>query len=109
MSVVKLDIQRFSGGGSQWSSGVTKSAVQQALESFNNEIRATQEAIRAWAPVDSALQSGWSGQDCEQYLEKFHQHAEDICEKIEEYRAAVAKEAESIISQWETFQAGLIS
>lgn len=112
MSTIKLDIQKFNFGSApeaSWSSGITVTAVQAALASFNNEIQATIDAIKNYTAVDDALHAGWSGKDCETYLAKFHEHAEDVCSKIEVYKEAVAKEAESIISQWEEFQSGLIS
>ncbi len=109
MSTIKLNIQRFgAGGGADWSSGITKSAVQTALDNFNQVIQEAEDAIMNYASVDSALQAGWSGVDCQNYLEKFHTHAQDVKDKIENYRQAVSKEAQSIIEQWETFQQNLI-
>jgi len=109
MSNIKLDIQKFAGGGADWSAGVTRSAIESALESFNAAIVRAQEAILNTAAVDGALKSGWSGTDCEVFLEKFHQHATEVTDNIEKYRVAVTAEAEKIIGQWEEFQANLIS
>ncbi len=107
MSTIKFNIQMF-GGGSDWSAGVTKSAVDAAFDSFSAEIDATMEAIRDYGSVDAAFEAGWSGTDRDAYLEKFHKHAEDICQVIEEYRSAVQKQKDDIISNWESFQSGLI-
>ena len=109
MLTIKLDTQRFSGGGgTDWTAGVTKSAVETALNSFNKEIEETKSAILAHQKVDSALKAGWSGADCDVFLERFEQHANHVCEQVEEYRADVEREGKSIVDQWEAFQAGLV-
>ena len=111
MSTVKLNIQLFTEDAptTQWSSGITKSAVESALETFNKTIEDAIAAIENYEAIDTAFKAGWSGKDCEVYLEKFHEHAKDVIAKINEYKAAVGKEANIFISQWETFQSGLIS
>jgi uncharacterized protein YukE len=108
MSTIKLNIQLFGGGGG-WTEGVTQSAVQATYDAFSAKIDDVQTAILNYGPVDSALAAGWSGQDCQMYCEKFHQHAQNVCNHIEDYRTAVKATIDSIISQWESFQAGLIS
>ena len=108
MSDIKMDIQLFGGGG-DWSEGITISAVDEALNSFSQQIDEIQNTIRSYDSVDTALTNGWSGVDCQQYLEKFHTHAEKICAQIDEYRSAVKATVESIKTQWEDFQSGLIS
>ena len=112
MSTIKLDIQKFNGGGGgggAWTEGITKSAIEAAYDSFSQKIDEAIAAINNYAPVDSALTAGWSGQDCQAYLDKFHVHAKNVCNEIEEYRTAVKATVTSVISQWESFQAGLIS
>ncbi|MGM9877636.1 MAG: hypothetical protein ACI33S_03205 [Bacilli bacterium] len=108
MSNIKMDIQLFGGGG-DWSEGITVSAVDAAYDSFSQQIDAIEDAIRNYSSVDTALSAGWSGVDCQQYLDKFHQHTEEVCTQIEEYRVAVKATVEDIKSQWEDFQANLIS
>lgn len=107
MSNFNFDLQLFGGGG--WSEGVTKSAVLAAYDQFSAKIDEVETAIMNYAAVDSALSAGWSGQDCVQYLERFHEHANNICNHIEEYRTAVKATVDSVIAQWESFQSGLIS
>ena len=107
MSTIKFDIQLFGGGG--WSEGITKSAVQAAYDQFSAKIDEVQTAIMNYAGVDAALSAGWSGEDCVQYLEKFHEHAANICGHIEDYRTAVNTTVSNVIAQWESFQSGLIS
>lgn len=109
MSTIKLNIQLFGGGGSNWTEGVTQSAVQAAYDQFSSKIDDVETSIMNYGPVDAALQAGWSGQDCANYIEKFHQHASNVCNHIEEYRTAVKTTVDSILAQWESFQSGLIS
>ena len=112
---IKLNIQRFSSGSSssgifsQWSAGITQSGITDILTQFKNEIEDAEEAIKSYDGVDFALQAGWSGQDCDDYLEKFHEHAQDVCDDIDKYKEAVAAEVDKIIAQWEDFQKGLVS
>lgn len=113
MSEIKFDIQIFgggaSGGGANWSSGITKSSIEAAYASFSAKVDAVEDSIRNYAAVDAALQAGWSGTDCNTFLEKFHTHAESVCTQIDEYREAVKSSVDSIINQWESFQNSLIS
>lgn len=112
MSDIKFDLQLFGGGaagGSQWTEGITQSAVDAAYDAFSAKIDQVEEAIKNYAAVDAALEAGWSGTDRDAYLEKFHQHAETVCSQIEEYRTAVKNTVEEIKAQWESFQSGLIS
>jgi uncharacterized protein YukE len=108
MSTCKLNIQLFGGGGS-WTQGVTVSAINTAFDTFKSDCEAAKEAINNYSNVDAALQAGWSGDDCTQYLEKFHQHAANVCAEIDEYVTAVRGTLDKIIDQWAEFQAGLIS
>ena len=64
MSTIKLDIQKFNGGGGggAWTEGITKSAIEAAYDSFSQKIDEAIAAINNYAPVDSALAAGWSGQ-----------------------------------------------
>ena len=107
MSKIKFDIQMFSGGGN-WTAGVTQSAIHSAYDKFSSAIDEANEAIMNYKAIDSALTSGWSGQDCTDFLDKFHTHATHVTEQIDEYRSAVSKEVDSIISQWSEFQSTLI-
>lgn len=109
MSNINLDLQLFGGGSGNWSSGITESAIKEAFQSFSTQIDETIDAIRNYSKVDEALNAGWSGQDCEDYIDKFHTHAEKVITQIEAYRTAVGTQVDSIIEQWDTFQAGLIS
>ena len=108
MSTIKLNIQLFGGGGG-WTEGVTQSAVNAAYDQFSAKIDEVQTAIMNFGPVDGALTAGWIGQDCVTYLERFHQHAQNVCNHIDEYRTAVKATVNSILSQWESFQASLVS
>lgn len=109
MSTIKFDIQKFGSGGERWSAGITETAIRDAYTNFSNQITETQNVIRNTTAVHDALEAGWSGQDREDYLAKYDQHAEKVIAQIEEYRVAVGKEVESIIEQWTEFQGNLIS
>ena len=109
MSDIKLDLQLFGAGGGNWTEGITVSAIDAAYQSFSAKIDEVITAINNYAPVDAALADGWSGTDCQMYLEKFHIHAKNVCNEIETYRTAVKATVESIKQQWESFQSGLIS
>ena len=109
MSTIKLNIQLFGGGGAGWTEGVTQSAVQAAYDQFSSKIDDVENSIMNYGAVDAALQKGWSGQDCVTYIERFHQHATNVCNHIEDYRTAVKATVDSILAQWESFQSGLIS
>lgn len=109
MSNIKLDLQLFGPGGANWTEGITVSAIDAAYNSFSSKIDDVITAINNYAPVDEALADGWSGTDCQMYLDKFHVHAKNVIAEIETYRTAVKATVESIKQQWETFQAGLIS
>jgi uncharacterized protein YggL (DUF469 family) len=110
----KLDIQRFSNGGGGTSSrtftaGVTKSAIQQAYDDFHNQIIATNETIGNIDGVRNALEAGWSGKDCQDFLDKFDAHQQNVQKQILEYDAAVKVAVDKLIDEWEQFQSGLIS
>ena len=114
MLKVKLDIQRFGGGdkgaaGPVFTAGVTKSAILAAYDDFHKQIVATNEAIGNIAGVRSALEAGWSGKDCQDYLDKFDKHQQNVQKQILEYDAAVKVAVDKLIEEWEAFQAGLIS
>ena len=60
MSDIKLNIQLFGGGGSsEWTAGITESAVNEAFDQFVAQIEKTKETIRDYAKVDEALTAGW--------------------------------------------------
>ena len=112
MLKVKLDIQRFGGdggGGRTFTAGVTESAIRAAYDDFHNQIIATNEAIGNIGPVRSALEAGWSGKDCQDFLDKFDAHQQNVQKQILEYDAAVSAAVEKLIEEWRAFQAGLIS
>lgn len=109
MSTIKFDIQKFGNGDQRWTAGVTESAIKEAYEDFKKQIEEAENAIRDWQGVGLVLALGWRGQDCVDFLDKFKQHAENVIAQIEEYKVAVGNEIESIISQWDEFQKGLIS
>lgn len=121
MSKFKLNIMLFSKGGDEgaangaagttgsWTEGVTKSAIENTLAQFDEKIQAAVDAINNFTAVETALEEGWSGQDRVDYVEKFHQHAKNVIAEITEYKAALHKTVEDVISQWETFQQNLIS
>ena len=69
----KLDIQKFGsdGGGRTFTAGITESAIRAAYNDFHNQILETNEAIGDILPVRAALEAGWSGKDCEDFLNKF--------------------------------------
>lgn len=108
MSNIKFNLQMFA-GGADWSEGITESAIRSAYDTFSTDIDNAIDAIKNYASVDEALREGWSGQDCEKYLTKFHDHAAKIVTQIDDYRTAVKGQVDSIIEQWDEFQAGLIS
>ena len=107
MSTMKLNIQLF-GGGSKWTAGITESAIDEAYKDFCTKISETETAIRNYNKVDEALKKGWSGKDCEDYLTKYHAHAESVCSQIEEYKVAVGKALEDLKANWAQFQNSLI-
>ena len=117
MLKIKLDIQKFSGGkadsaaaaGPVFTAGITKSAIEAAYQEFHEQIIATNEAIGDIAGVRAALEAGWSGKDCQDFLEKFDKHQQNVQKQILEYDAAVKVAVGKLIDEWETFQAGLIS
>ncbi|MBQ6285224.1 MAG: hypothetical protein IJK67_02805 [Bacilli bacterium] len=108
MLKVKLDIQKF-GGGANFTAGITKSAIEAAYEEFHAEIVATNEAIGNIDRVREALTAGWSGKDCEDFLKKFDEHQKSVVKQVSEYDTAVKAAVAKLISEWETFQSGLIS
>ena len=108
MSTIKLNIQLF-GGGVAWTQGVSVSAVNTAFDTFKTDCEEAKTAIMNYGKVDTALQEGWSGEDCVQYLNKFHLHAQNVCDEIDDYVSAVKVTVDKIIDQWTEFQAGLIS
>ena len=109
---VKINIQLFGGNGdtvvNEWTAGVTKTAIMQTLENFDREIENADNAIRAYAKVDGALSTGWSGQDCLDYIQKFHEHADKVINQIDEYKDAVHAQVNLIINEWDEFQKNLI-
>ncbi len=111
MLKVKLDIQLFGpgGGARTFTAGVTESAIRAAYDDFHNQIVAVNEAIGNIGPVRNALEAGWSGQDCQDYLAKFDAHQQNVQKQILEYDVAVSKAVEKLIEEWRAFQAGLIS
>lgn len=112
MLKIKLDIQKFGGGGSSshvFTAGVTRSAIEAAYNDFHNQIVQTNEAIGNIGEVRAALEAGWSGQDCQDFLEKFDAHQQNVQKQILEYDVAVKAAVDKLIAEWEAFQAGLIS
>lgn len=109
MLKVKLDIQKFGPGGKTFTAGVTESAIRGAYDEFHNRIIATNDAIGNIGPVRAALEAGWSGQDCQDFLDKFDAHQQNVQKQILEYDAAVKAAVEKLIEEWKAFQAGLIS
>ena len=107
MSTMKLNIQLF-GGGSKWTAGITESAIDDAYKDFCSKILDTENAIKDYSSVDEALKKGWSGKDCEDYIAKYHAHAESVIVQIEEYKVAVGKAIEGLKANWAAFQNGLI-
>lgn len=106
---IKFDIQMFGDGGSgNWTHGVSKSAIESALQKFHTQINETKETIMNTSAVRSSLTANWSGKDCETYLEKFDQNAKSICDQIDEYVTAIDAETTKLIASWEEFQAGHI-
>ena len=107
---IKLDIQKWGGKkGTSWTEGITESDIDDAYKEFSKKIKKITETILDYKPVDEALQAGWSGTDCNKYLEKFHAHAESVCTQIEEYNTQVAASVEQVKAQWEEFQDSLIN
>lgn len=106
---IKFDIQAFSGGGSDWSAGVTESAVNAALEEFDTKMKKAKETLDNYAEVDAAIRKGWEGTDCEQFLVRYHEHITRVEAEMDIYSANVHAEAEKIIAEWTAFQAGHIS
>ncbi len=112
MLKVKLDIQKFGAGGAggrTFTAGITKSAIEAAYDDFHNQIIATNEAINNIGPIRAALEAGWSGQDCQDFLDKFNAHQQNVQKQILEYDVAVKAAVDKLIAEWEAFQAGLIS
>ncbi len=112
MLKIKLDVQRFKGDGGAaptFTAGITTSAIRAAYDDFHNQIIATNEAIGNISTVRAALEAGWSGKDCQDYLDKFDKHQQKVQEQILEYDAAVKVAVEKLINEWTEFQAGLIS
>ena len=109
----KLDIQKFGsngdGGGRTFTAGITESAIRAAYNDFHNQIVKTNEAIAEYKSVRDALEAGWSGQDCQDFLTKFDAHQQNVQDQILEYDAAVKAAVDKLIEEWRTFQAGLIS
>jgi hypothetical protein len=104
---MKLNIQLF-GGGTKWSAGITESAIDQAYKDFCARIALTENAIKSYSAVDEALKNGWSGKDRDDYIAKYHAHADSVIAQIEEYRLAVGKAIEDLKANWTNFQNGLI-
>lgn len=112
MLKVKLDIQLFGddgSGGRTFTAGVTESAIRAAYDDFHKQIVAVNEAIGNISGVRSALEAGWSGQDCQDFLDKFDAHQQNVQKQILEYDVAVSNAVNKLIEEWKVFQAGLIS
>ena len=108
MSNIKLDIQKWGGNGS-WTEGITESKLDDAYKKFKRDIKDIKETIKDYKAVDSALKAGWRGSDCDKYLDKFHAHANSVCDQIEEYNTQVGAAVEQVKQQWKEFQDNLIS
>ena len=109
MLKIKLDVQKFSGGGQDFTAGVTKSAIEKAYDDFHKLIVKTNDAIGDFKEVRKALEKGWSGKDREDFLNKFDVHQQHVQEQIKVYDDAVSVAVQDLIEEWEKFQAGLIS
>lgn len=109
---MNLNIVMYSEGGSDsghWTEGVNPSAIDACLKDFDKQIESAKETILKTTGVKDSLNANWKGADCDMFLAKLDQNANNICDQIDEYVTAIHTEVERIIQDWATFQSGHIS
>ena len=78
--------------------GIRLVMVDQARENLNNT-SALQETIR----------EGWSGSDCDMWLQNFDSLRKEIDESLEFYYNQIEAEFQKIFTDWEEFQASNVT
>lgn len=61
------------------------------------------------AAVQEAVQAGWSGTDCDQWLTNFNALRQEIVDSLEFYYNQIEAEFQKIFTEWENFQASNVT